>query len=492
MIIASLTGVPLLAGLAAFIIRSHSWRRALLLVTALAHAGLAALAAVLRPAPILNGWFGLDAIGFLFLSVTSVLFLAAAVYGVHYLATEPAENQEDPEGGLVFSNAPEARFTGCLLLFLASMTLVAVSRHFGVIWAAVEATTLASAPLIYFHRHHRSLEATWKYLLTCSVGIAVALLGNFFLAVAGSVESGQPASLLLTDLTRDAAVMNVRWLHAAFLLFIVGYGTKMGLAPMHTWLPDAHSESPSVVSALLSGALLNCAFLGILRVHQVCAAAGQAAFSQGLFAGFGLFSLFIAAVFIIGQTDYKRLLAYSSVEHMGILALGVGIGGIACYGSMLHVLNHSFSKAMLFLLAGNILRVYRTKLSAQVQGVMKVLPVTGVLWVAGFFAIVGFPPFGTFASEFIILKGALDGGRFVFAAAYVAVLSVIFVGMARVMIAMAQGEPFADSNLATKRESVFTIAPSLVLGLVVLLLGVYIPGPLKQLLEQAAALLGGS
>src|SRR5439155_12404295 len=174
----------------------------------------------------------------------------------------------------------------------------------GLLWIAVEATTLASAPLIYFHRHHRSLEATWKYLLICSVGIGLALLGNFFLAVAASGASGAGGSLSIGALREHAAQLHMPWLKGAFLFLLVGYGTKMGLAPLHTWLPDAHSEAPSVVSALLSGALLNCALLGIVRVQQVCAAAGQAAFGQGLLVGFGLLSMAVAAVFILGQADY--------------------------------------------------------------------------------------------------------------------------------------------------------------------------------------------
>src|SRR5438093_9095371 len=179
-----------------------------------------------------------------------------------------------------------------------------------------EATTLAIEPLIFFHLHHRSLEATWKYLLICSVGIALALLGNFFLAVAAVQPDGSSLPLVVNNLVQDAAQLHDAWLKAAFLLLLVGYGTKVGLAPLHTWLPDAHSEAPSMVSALLSGALLDCAFLGILRGHQVCLGAGLGEFSRDLLVGFGLVSLAVAAIFIVGQTDFKRLLAYSSVAHM--------------------------------------------------------------------------------------------------------------------------------------------------------------------------------
>ena len=319
--------------------------------------------------------------------------------------------------------------------------MVTVSRHLGLMWVGVEATTLASAPLIYFHRHHRSLEATWKYLLICSVGIALALLGNFFVAVAARSAGGPTIHLTIDDLVAHAGSLNPLWLKAAFLFFLVGYGTKMGLAPLHTWLPDAHSEAPSVVSALLSGALLNCAFLTILRTHSLLSAAGLAAFSSDLLVLFGLISMAVAAVFILGQADFKRMLAYSSVEHMGILALGIGIGGVATFGAMLHAVNHSLTKAMLFLAAGNILALYRTKSTTRVRGVLRTLPITGVLWLAGFLAIVGSPPFGPFLSELTILKGVLDAGRPVVAVAYLLALAIVFVGMATIFLRMAYGPP---------------------------------------------------
>jgi hydrogenase-4 component F len=484
--------IPLLAGLAAFFIRADGVRRALLLAGALAHAGLVAAAWVVPPAGALKGWLRLDAPGLLFLSITSALFLAAACYAVGYLAREgrqpPPQDQDDDD--LPFSNGPEAVFTGCLLIFLGTMTLVAISQHLGLLWVAVEATTLASAPLIYYHRHRRSLEATWKYLLICSVGIAVALMGNFFLAIAASRRGGPPVSLLLSDLLNNAPNLNPAWLKAAFLFLLVGYGTKMGLAPLHTWLPDAHSEAPSVVSALLSGALLNCAFLGILRAQQVGAAAGQAQYGQNLLLFFGLFSMAVAAIFILKQPDYKRLLAYSSVEHMGILAVGVGLGGAGSVGALFHAVNHSVAKAMLFFAAGNILAVYRTKAAADVRGVLRALPVTGVLWVMGFLAITGSPPFAPFLSELMILKAALDGGHTGVAVAYLALLALIFVGFATIMLRMAHGAPSISEPEMPRREPWLAILPPTALAAAVLALGVYVPAALSNLLHDAASALG--
>lgn len=489
--ILSLILVPCGAGLAAFWLRSDLLRRALLVVTALVHAGLTATAWAERPRPAWGGWLALDSAGLLFLSIISILFLITAVYGVGYLARERQVRHLDSEEHFFFRNEPEAIFTGCLLLFLASMTMVTVSQHFGLLWVSIEATTLASAPLIYFHRHHRSLEATWKYLLICSVGIALALLGNFLLVVAATNGHSEPTSMVQADLIRSAGRLHVPWLEAAFLFFLVGYGTKMGLAPLHTWLPDAHSESPSMVSALLSGALLNCAFLGILRAHQVCVATGVARFSQTLLLGFGLLSMAVAAVFILGQADFKRMLAYSSVEHMGILALGVGLGGAGAFGSALHAVNHSLTKACLFLVAGNILSAYGTKSVAGVRGMRRVLPVSTVLWVGGFLAISGSPPFGPFLSELTILKAALDQGRGAVAAGYLALLAVIFIGMANLVLTMSQGRPPDELEGSTRSESLWATLPPAVLASIVLLLGVYIPPSLNDVLHDVARSLGG-
>ncbi|HEU5115750.1 MAG TPA: proton-conducting transporter membrane subunit, partial [Isosphaeraceae bacterium] len=244
---------------------------------------------------------------------------------------------------------------------------------------------------------------------------------------------------------------------------------------------------------LLSGALLNCAFLGILRSYQVCSAAGLGDFSGNLLILFGLISMAFAAVFILGQSDFKRMLAYTSVEHMGILALGVGIGGSGAFGSALHAVNHSLTKATLFLVAGNILAAYHSKAVKEVQGVRQRLPVSALLWVCGFLAITGSPPFGPFLSELTILKAAVDGGRGVVAALYLALLALIFIGMANIVLSMLQGRAPEPSTPATlsRREALWSIAPPIALGLLVLVLGCYIPPPLNRVLLDAARTLGG-
>jgi hydrogenase-4 component F len=265
----------------------------------------------------------------------------------------------------------------------------------------------------------------------------------------------------------------------------------MGLAPLHSWLPDAHSEAPSVVSALLSGALLNCAFLGILRMTQVLDAAGSGEFARDLLLVFGLISVVFATAFIIGQLDYKRMLAYSSIEHMGIMAVGIGLGGIGPFGAVLHAVNHSLTKGMMFLVAGNILTRYRTKSTKLVAGVLNTLPKSGVLWMAGLLAITGTPPFGLFQSELAIIRAAIDSGQLLVAALLLAALGIIFVGMACIVLNMFFGPAQKQQDNSSLGESWASVIPPAVLCVGVLILGLYIPSTLFQLLSDAAKLLGG-
>ena len=484
----ALIGAPLAAGLFAFLIRRDVFRRWMLVGAAVFHFVLVAACWVRRPTSVLDGWLGMDAAGLIVLSLASVLFLAASGYALGYLRREAKGPQPDVfEEGSIFVNEPEAVFTGCLLFFLAAMTGVTLCRHMGLFWVMMEATTLATAPLICFHRQHRSLEATWKYLLICSVGIALALAGNFCLAVSAAAGDGDSSTLVLESLLRRGPAMNVFWLKAAFLLFLVGYGTKMGLAPMHTWLPDAHSEAPSTVSALLSGGLLNCAFLGLWRAEQIIHAAGQAPFSDGLFRLFGLLSLATADVFLLGQTDFKRMLAYSSVEHMGIISLGIGLGGAGAFGSFFHAVNHSLVKAGLFLTAGNLLHAFHTKTTSEVRGALSVRTFSGVLWLAGFVAILGLPPFGPFLSEIAVLKAAFDGGRWAVSAAFLAILALIFVGMSRAFLGMAQGRP--PETIEKQKEEWSSVLPPLALLLAALWMGLFPPDFLMRMIREASGTL---
>jgi hydrogenase-4 component F len=463
--------LPLVAAAAAYAHRSARFRNGWLLGAAAAHLALVGSLWARPEPPAFGDWLALDALGIVVLTVVTVLFAVVAVYAVGYLQTE------SPRGGRAF--------VSCLLAFLASTSLVTLSHQLALLWVGMEATTLAMAPLV-FHRHdRRSLEAVWKYLVLSSVGIALALLGTFFLAAA-QVE-GRP--LLVEDLVLTAGTMHRSLLRAAFVFLLVGFGTKMGLAPLHAWKPDTYGEAPSLVAALMAGALTSCAFLGIARSAQVMSAAGETGFMQPLLLAFGLFSLVVAAAFMIGQTDLKRLLAYSSVEHMGLLVLGLGLGGSGTYGTVLHVLNNGLTKGLMFLTVGNIILVTGTSHVPSMHGVMRRAPASGVLLLVGLFAVTGSPPFGPFVSEFTILGAAIGQGHPWIGATMVALLAVIFVGMARPILDLLYGP--AAGTATGPRTGGLRLAGPIVLAFLVLLLGVYLPVGLREVLASATASLGG-
>jgi hydrogenase-4 component F len=367
---------------------------------------------------------------------------------------------------------------------------VALAQNLGLLWVIIEFTTLATAPLIYFKHDALSLEATWKYLMVCSLGIALALLGTFFLAFS-SAGPGGPRSLLLADLLAAGGQLSRPWVRAAFVFLLAGYGTKMGLAPFHAWKPDAYGEAPGVLGALLAGGVTNIAFLALVRVTSVCQAAGEGPFARAALLGIGLHSMVVAAVFMVGQRDFKRLLAYSSVEHMGILALGVGLGGAASAGAFFHMMNNGLTKGVLFLTAGNIHRAYGTKDTDRVHGAARRLPLSGPLFLLGFLAVTGSPPFSPFFSEFAILSGALGGGRWLVAAAYLTLLALIFVTMGSTVLRIVQGQPGAQPAEPGFGDMAWTAGPPLVLLLVVLALGLWVPHRLLELFDAAAALVRG-
>ena len=294
-------------------------------------------------------------------------------------------------------------------------------------------------------------------------------------------------SLQLDRLLAEGPNLARPWVHAGFVFLLVGFGTKMGLAPLHAWKPDAYGEAPGMVGALLAGGLTSVAFLAILRGVQIMGAAGDLTLARQALVGLGLLSLLLAAVFMVRQRDIKRMLAYSSVEHMGILALGVGIGGLATFGALLHLVNNALTKGCLFLSAGNIHRAFASKNLSEVRGAMAALPLSGGLFLAGFLAITGSPPFGPFISEFTILRGIFGGGHLAVGGLFLALLAVVFIGMGATVLSVTQGESSDPS--VHYRDRFLLVAPPLTFLLAVLLLGLYLPPPLKELLESAAALL---
>ena len=465
--------LPILTGLTALFLPANIGR-GMLLLAALFHFQLSVMAGLGKLTIFADRFFVLVPAGLLVLLVTSFIFLCIACYAVCYMQESAISNQ--------------SVFIGCLLLFLGTMSMVTLADHPIVLWIAIEATTLVSAPLIFIHRSREALEATWKYVLICSVGIALALLGCFFITLAIDIADVDVA-LTFTSLNKVAAKLDPLWLKVGFIFVIIGFGTKMGLAPMHTWLPDAHSEAPSPASALLSGALLNCAFLGIYKVHTLMYLAGLGAFSSNLLIGFGLTSMFVAGVFILRQSDYKRMLAYSSIENMGIIAFGVGIGGVAVYGAILHLIHHSLIKSSLFLSAGNVLIGFQTKLVDQVGQMAKFLPKTFLSFFAGFLGISGLPPFGIFISELFILLGAIQAGHPVYAALFVFALILVVAGSAQIVTGMSFAKGVAEVQGV---ERFMRVMPPYVLLLASIVLCLWMPDGIYTAILNTIQVIGGT
>lgn len=467
---------PLAMAAVTFAVPSNRWRPWLLPLGALGQLGLVVGAIVGSqdgsPVSGLDGWLLLDSLGKLVLGFLAVLFFLCSLYAPGYLALR--------------SDRTNRLFCANLFASLSMMTLVTLAHHLGLMWVAMEATTLVTAPSLYFNHNARSLEATWKYLLIGSVGIALALFGTFFLAYA-SLKAGLESTLLFEQLIRDAPHLSPAWLRAAFVLLLVGYGTKMGLAPMHTWKPDAYGEAPGLVGTLLAGGVTSCAFLAILRIYQICRGGSHGEFAREIMVFMGLLSMAVAAVFMARQRDFKRMLAYSSVEHMGILVLGVGIGGMAVYGALLHLINNGLTKGVLFLSAGNIHRAYGSKLTDDVQGAIRRVPLSGALFLAGFLAITGSPPFGPFVSEFTIVSATVLSRQYLVGGLFLLMLAVVFVGMGATVLAVVQGNPPEEPRDTRFRDGVSTGLPILLFLATVVLLGLYIPPPLESLLREAAA-----
>ncbi|MFH1063389.1 MAG: proton-conducting transporter membrane subunit [Candidatus Omnitrophota bacterium] len=468
-----LVGLPLLITVIVFILKQDKLIKLLCFLTVLVH--LIVTLSFWRGFQYVsfNRFLGLDAISQIVLSIISILFFVVSIYLIGYLKEKKGQDNRI--------------FFSCLLSLLAAMTLVTMCRHLGLLWIAVASTTLLSAPLINYYKTPQSIEATWKYLLISSLGIALGLLGTLFLAISAiSLKT-----LFLDDILNNAALLSPSWLKLSVIFLLVGYGTKMGLAPMHTWKPDAYGEAPAPIGALMSGGLTGCVFLAVFRVAQICFHAHLQEFVSPIFILMGILSLFIAAIFITKQKDFNRMLGYSSVEHMGILVLGLGLGGGAIWASLFHAINNAFAKGLLFLVSGNIYQYYRTRKVANIQGTIHCFPLTGTFLILGFFVISAFPPFGMFYSELLILRQAIIARHYLVVLFYVIFLVIIFFGYSKIILEMAFGKPAANSiSQEIKKENIFMSMPLIILAMVLVFTGIFIPDSLYSLIDKAAALLG--
>ncbi|MBI4398015.1 MAG: hydrogenase 4 subunit F [Candidatus Omnitrophica bacterium] len=425
----------------------------------------------------------MDALSGIFVILIASVGLLASIYAGDYLFRQAGPNT---------SPRRLRRYAFFFHVFIFTMLLTVCSNNLGVMWIAIEGTTLASAFLVNVDDKKSSIEAAWKYLILCTVGIALALFGIILVYYSAvSRLAGGEGEILLnwTFLLAKAQSLDPQIMKLAFIFILVGYGTKAGLAPFHSWLPDAHSQAPGPVSALLSGVLLSCATFGIVRFHILTQAATGTSFSSVLLIVFGLLSVAVAVPFILEQSDYKRLLAYSSVEHMGLAAIGFGFGGImGNYGALLHIVNHAFTKSLLFFSAGHLLYHFQTKHIKGIQGIFRKNAFLGIVFFSGILAISGMPPFSMFVSEFSILAAGFLDKNFLVCFMLLFFLTLIFAGFLRHASQMTFG---AGPQAPSPKRSVLMDSVLGVGMILILMMGFYIPAPLNQLIQRASQVIGG-
>jgi hydrogenase-4 component F len=469
--------IPLLAAGIAWSIQPGINRARILPVTGIIHFVLtvASLTKVFCVSP--SAWFRLDPLGGWVLLVVSAVFAMVSFYAPAYLALRPDRNYRI--------------FCVSMLGFLSMASLVATARHPGVLWVGMEAMTLVTTPLIYYTYNRRSLEATWKYLMICSVGMALALLGTFFIAYAADL-GGMGEPLYFDIMVESANSFPGQWLKAGFVLLLVGYGTKMGLAPLHTWKPDTYSESPGIVGAVLGAGVTTCAFLCLARMLAILNAAGEGEFARDILVTMGLLSMSWSFVFMVLQTDIKRLLAYSGVEQAGILAIGLGIGGSGTNVSLFLVGAYAAVKVALFLAAGNIQRAFGARTVPEVSGVIRYLPWTGWLFLASFFASACSPPFGPFIGAYRFASTSFASGRVLAGGLFLALLGAIFLASSKIILTVVLGTKGPSPKGTLYGDSIGTVGPIAVALAVALLLGVWMPPSFSNLLDHAATIVRGS
>lgn len=419
--------IPVITAFICYLLRNERWIGYVSFAGSLLLAGFSVpvvFSAVSSPVGLMSGMLYMDSLSAYIMAIVIVLGLASSAYSIGYL-------EHELKVGLT-SLIWMRRYYMLLHLFIFTMLLVTVANNLAVLWIAVEATTIVSAVLIGsgFRKRNLAIEAAWKYIILCTVGITFALLGTFITYYASIAVMGAEGSLNWTDLKAIAHQLNPSTMKLAFIFILVGYGTKAGLAPVHNWLPDAHSQAPSPISALLSGILLNTAFYGIMRFVSIVEPSTGDAFTGNLLILFGLVSIGLSSVFILVQDNYKRLLAYSSIEHMGVISLGVGIGGpVGIYGALLHILNHAISKPLMFFASGKIQSHYGSTRIERVSGVLSSMPLLGTFTFIGALSLAGTPPFNIFVSEFSILKAGADKGLWAVTGLFLFFVVIVFYGL---------------------------------------------------------------
>ncbi|EPA3165163.1 hydrogenase 4 subunit F [Yersinia enterocolitica] len=482
-----LLAIPLIASLLAFACRALG-SAARMATTWVHFAGISlllivALTVVCRVAVggeilAVHHWLHIDSLSALFLAILGVIGFITGLYSLGYM------RHEVNNGEITVSTL--CNYYGFFHLFLFTMLLVVTSNNLILMWVGIEATTLSSAFLVGLYGQRSSLEAAWKYIIICTVGVAFGLYGTVLVyANAANVLADPGSAIFWTVVAEHAKELDPSLMHLAFVFILIGFGTKTGLFPMHSWLPDADSEAPSPTSALLSAVLLNCALLVIIRYYIIISAAIGPHFPQMLLLVFGIMSVAVSAFFILAQRDMKRLLAYSSVENMGLIAVALGIGGpLGVLAALFHTMNHSLAKTLLFCGSGNVLLKYGTRDMGAIKGIIRVAPLTAVMLAGGALALAGMPPFNVFISEFMVVAAAIKAGHITLVIVLLLLLTLVLAGLVRMIASTVLGTP--PTAVSKGELGILTTAPMAILLLLMLLLGVHIPTPVTRLLTDAA------
>lgn len=431
--------------------------------------------------------FYLDALSVIMLDIVLLIGLLTSIYTIGYIEAEIRSGQMKSE---------RVRPLYMLIYaFILTMILALTARNMGVMWIAIEATTLASVFLVGFHNGKSALEAAWKYIIICSVGITLAMMGIIFINSAAAGVLTEAQTLDWTLLFAKASQLDGPMLRFSFLFILIGFGTKAGLAPMHTWLPDAHSQAPSPVSALLSGVLLNSAMYAIIRSAAIVNKnLGSSDFTGWLLIAAGIVSIATAAIFILTQKDYKRLLAYSSIEHMGVVAIAVGIfTPLSLFAAFYHMINHSLTKSLLFLSSGTILQKYGTREIKKISGLLKSLPVTGPVFLLGLLAIGGTPPFGIFASKLAVLTAIFQDKHPLLGIAAVILLALAFAGIINTLFRLFFARPPVAGTPEIQRGEINRAGAAVLILILaaITVTGFFLPPVIRELLDSAQRIVSG-
>jgi len=498
MILLGLLIVPLAAGPLAFFLGRRRMMEVVNLAAFAILLGLAAglVAQVLRSGSVSlwNGFFYADALSALVVLLSAFVALVCSIYAVGYFRHEERSGvlREAEEVGGRFGVHKLREYYTLTPLFVFSMILVALANNLGILWVAIEGTTLASVFLVMFYGRETSLEAAWKYAIIGGVGLSMALFGTIltYYSAYGALGTDALAGLNWSVLAGNAAHFDKPTMRLAFILILLGYGTKAGIAPMHTWKPDAYSEAPIPGAAMLATGVLNCALYGLVRFYILSAKCLGPQFSSHLLIIFGLLSIAVAVPFILVQKNFRRLLAYSSIDHSGIMVLALGFGGpLGILGMLLHMTFHSVTKPLLFFCAGNVQQHLNTDLLRKAKGgLIHSMPLTGAAFLMVTLAVTGSPPFSLFQSEFTILRAGFSGGYFVLAIFFVSFLVLIFSGflvhIANLVLGEDPGLPRAEM-CGWKKSSVVGLA------VVIIVMGFWMPAPLFRLIQSAVGIVVG-